>query len=32
MLIEKKSFSCLNPVLTPNFVRKTLRKGHNYII
>lgn len=28
MLIEK-SFTCLNPVLTPNFVRKTPRKGHN---
>lgn len=28
MLIEK-TFACLNPVLTPNFIRKTLRKGNN---
>lgn len=31
MLIEK-SFSYLNPVLTPNFVHKTLKKSHDEYI
>lgn len=29
---KEKSFSCSNPFLTPNFVRKTLKKGHTMSI